>query len=285
MTESKGPGTPGGKAAATNKRKGLLQQLRPYAIGIVAMVVVFGGSALIGAHVRSTKDTKVTEPNGAVAAAKPVPSTSASPTATPTSGGPKLDLPVNPTVPVTVTVFEDLRSPDSKAFQEEYAATFQQLLDTGQVRFQYRLVIPTDAQYGGKGSLVAANAAACAQDQGRFSQFVAQVWENQPADPKDDAFDSTKLMERLARKAHKIDAATFEPCVKLADHEGWVLASQDAFTAAGLGGKVPVVQIDGTTVKDMSTLTPKKLRAQIQNEVKRSVALKATPTDTPALSG
>lgn len=283
MTESKGPGTPGGKAAATKKRKGPLQRLRPYAIGITAMVVVFGGSALIGAHVRSTKDTKVTEPEGAVAAAQPAPGSSASPA--PGGGGPKLDLPVNPSVPVTVTVFEDLRSPDSKAFQEEYAATFQQLLDTGQVRLQYRLVVPTDAQYGGKGSLVAANAAACAQDQGRFGEFVAQVWENQPADPKDDALDSVKLMKRLAREAHKIDAATFEPCVEQADHEGWVLASQDAFAAAGLGGKVPVVQINGATVEDVSTLTPKKLRGQIQDEVKRSVALKASPTDTPALSG
>lgn len=283
MTESKGPGTPGGTAAPTNQRKGPLQRLRPYAIGITAMAVVFGGSALIGAHVRSGKDTKVTEPKGAVAAAAPAPGTSASPA--PEATGPKLDVPVNPSVPVTVTVFEDLRSPDSKAFQQEYAATFQQLLTTGQVRFQYRLVVPTDAQYGGKGSLVAANAAACAQDQGRFSQFVAEVWANQPADPKDDALDSTRLMERLARDAKKIDAATFEPCVEQADHEGWVLASQNAFAAAGPGGTVPVLQINGATVKDMPTLTPKKLRTQIQDEVKRSIALQATPTDTPALSG
>lgn len=284
MTESKGPGTPGGKAAATKKRKGPLQQLRPYAVGIVAMVVVFGGSALIGAHVRSNKDSKVSAPTGAVAAATPPSTPGASPSPAPKSKGPKLGVPVNPSVPVTVTVFEDLRSPDSKSFQEEYAATFQQLLSTGQVRFQYRLVTSSDDQYGGKGSLMAANAAACAQDQGRFSQFVAEVWKKQPSDPKDDALKSVKLMERLGREAGKIKADSFEPCVEQRDHEGWVLASQDAFTAAKLGG-VPVVQIDGTTVKDMSSLTPKKLRSMVQDEVKRVVAQKATPTDTPALSG
>ncbi|NUS10513.1 MAG: thioredoxin domain-containing protein [Streptomyces sp.] len=243
------------------------------------MVVVFGGSAVIGAHVRSTKDDKVSAPSGAVAAAQPNdPEPGASPTATPK--GPKLDIPVAPSVPVTVTVFEDLRSPDSKAFQEEYADTIRQLLASGQVRFQYRLVTASDAQYGGKGSSVAANAAACAQDQGRFSAFVKEVWKAQPADPKDDALASVSLMKKLAHKAGKIKAGTFEPCVEQRDHEGWVLASQKDYAAARVGA-VPVVQINGVTVKDMTSLTPASLKSKIAAEAKHVAAIEATPTDTP----
>jgi hypothetical protein len=284
MTESKGPDTPGGPAAPKKKRKTLLDRLRPYAIGATAMVVVFGVSAVIGAHVRSTKDTKISEPSGAVAAAQPPAADGASPSPT-AAAGPKLGIPVRPTVPVTVTVYEDLRSPDSKSFQEEYGATFQQLLTTGQVQFQYRLVTASDKQYGGTGALVAANAAACAQDQSRFGAFVNEVWKHQPSDPGNDALADEKLMKKLAAKAGKIKTAAFDPCIEQLDHEGWVDSSQQDFAASGYG-TVPVVEINGVVVKDThSSLTPAKLRAQILKEAKRVIAVQATPTDTPALAG
>jgi protein-disulfide isomerase len=283
MTESKGPDTPGGSAAPKKKRKGVLQRLRPYAVGTTAMVVVFGVSAVIGAHVRGNKDNKVSEPSGAVAAVQPQDSASPSPTASPS--GPKLGIPVHPTVPVTVTVYEDLRSPDSKAFHEEYEATFQQLLATGQVEFQYRLVTASDKQYGGTGALVAANAAACAQDQSRFTAFVGEVWKHQPTDPKNDALASESLMKELAVKAGKIKTAGFDPCLEQRDHEGWVDKSQQDFAKSGLGS-VPVVQINGVAVQGVhSTLTPAKLRAQVLKEAKRVVAAQVTPTGTPALAG
>lgn len=289
MTESKGPDTPGGSAAPKKKRKTLFDRLRPYAIGVTAMAVVFGASAVIGAHVRGNKDTKVSEPSGAVAAVQPPtapPADGASPSPSPTAAaGPKLGIPVKPTVPVTVTVYEDLRSPDSKAFHEEYEATFQQLLSTGQVQFQYRLVTASDKQYGGSGALVAANAAACAQDQGRFIAFVGEVWKHQPADPKNDALAGEKMMRKLAAKAGKIKTAGFDPCIEQRDHEGWVDKSQADFAASGYG-TVPVVEINGAVVKDAhSSLTPAKLRARIVKEAKRVIALQATPTQTPALAG
>ncbi|WP_159011635.1 DsbA family protein [Streptomyces sp. NRRL F-5123] len=281
MTESKGPDTKGGSAAPKKQRKGPVARLRPYAVGITAMVVVFGVSALIGAHVRAGKGDKVSEPTGAVAAAQPQSAQDgATPTATPS--GPNLDIPVAPSVPVTVTVFEDLRSPDAKAFQDEYAATVRELLATGQVRFQYRLVTASDAQYGGTGAEVAANAAACAQDQGRFSSFVAEVWKVQPTDPEDDALASESLMKKLARKAGKIKAGTFEPCVEQRDHAGWVKKSQSDFTASGYGA-APVVLIDGVQVKDVKThLTPATLRSQVEAEVDKVVAERAAKsTATP----
>ncbi|MBM9507361.1 DsbA family protein [Actinacidiphila acididurans] len=280
MTESKGPGG----AAGPKKRKGPLQRLKPYAVGITAMVVVFGGSALIGAHVRSTKGDKVTEPSGVAGAAVvptgPVSTSSASPTPTPTDQQ-HLSVPVRPAIPVTITVFEDLRSPDSKAFDEEYNAMFAQLLLTGQVQIHYRLVTASDAQYGGKGALVAANAAACAQDQSRFVQFVEQVWKHQP-DPSSDGLASENLMKKLAKKAGKINMGKFDPCVEQSDHEGWVRQGQKDFAAQKLGS-VPVVQINDTTVSNVrTTLTPKKLRALILKEAKRVIAVQATPSASPS---
>jgi len=286
MTESKGPDNPGGAAIpGMKKRKGPVARLRPYAVGTMAVVVVFGGSALIGAHVRAGKDGKVKVPTGVVAAAAvptgPVGTASPSPTVT---TAPKFQVPVHPSIPVSVTIYEDLRSPDSKAFADEYQAALDQLLTTGQVQLHYQLVTASDRTYGGKGAAYAANAAACAQDQSRFTQFVQEIWDNQP-DPQTDGLASETLMKKLARKAGKINMGKFEPCLEQGDHKGWVIKSQQDFAASGLG-PVPAVQINGKQVTDVRTgLTPEKLVKMAEKEAKRVVKLlAATPTDSPSAS-
>jgi hypothetical protein len=123
---------------------------------------------------------------------------------------------------------------------------------------------------------VAANAAACAQDQSRFTQFVQQVWNDQP-DPRTDLLAGQALMKSLARKAGKITMGTFEPCLEQRDHEGWVRQSQADYAAQHLGA-VPVVQINGVTVTTVHTaLTPAKLRAAVLTEAQRVIAAQAAP--------
>ncbi|MEW1866189.1 DsbA family protein [Streptomyces sp. NBC_00669] len=288
MTESKGPGKSGGAAApAKKKRKGPLAKVRPYAVGIMAVVVVFGGSALIGAHVRASKDDKVSAPTGAVGpAVVPTGPVSLSSTASPSpsaSSGPNLQVAVRPAIPVTVTIYEDLRSPDSKAFAEEYEAVLRQMLTTGQVQIHYQLVTSSDATYGGKSSQYAANAAACAQDQGRFTQFVQEIWDHQP-DPHSHDLGNEKLIKTLAHKAKKIKMANFEPCIEQGDHKGWVIKSQADFARSGLG-QLPALEINGKQVKNVRTsLTPDKLRSMVNKETKRVIAVQATPSASPTLS-
>lgn len=279
MTESKGPQDPDRAAMPGKKRRrSFLDRLRPYAVGVVAMAVVFGVSAAIGAHVRSNKDDKVSAPDN-VAAPASVPG--ASPAPSPSGSSPKLDVPVHPAVPVTVTVFEDLRSPASKAFAATYQPVFDQLLTTGQVQLHYRLVTASDRTYGGHASRDAAAAAACAQDQGRFTQYVAQVFANQP-DPHSSRLSSLPFLKQLAGKAHKIKAGTFDPCVEQGDHVGWVLKSQADFAAAKYGD-VPVVLINNVQVKDVQgSLTPQRLRTMVLDEAKRVIRVQDTPS--PAAS-
>jgi protein-disulfide isomerase len=284
MTESEGPDNQDGTAVPGKKKRGSrIRRLRPYAFGVVAMAVVFGISAGIGAHVRA--GNKVSAPSN-VAGPILVPSglaASAAPTPTP-AGGPSLNLPVHPSVPVTVTIYEDLRSPVSKAFADEYAPVLAQLLTTGQMQIHYRLVTASDKQYGGKGSLEAASAAACAQDQGRFTQFVDQVFKGQP-NPQDDSLAKESVLKRMALKAHKIQMSKFEPCLEQHDHLGWAAKSQTEFAASGYG-EVPVVQVNNTTLKNVqSKLTPQKLHSLVLAEAKRVIAVEATPAATPTTVG
>ncbi|MYS22873.1 thioredoxin domain-containing protein [Streptomyces sp. SID4948] len=192
-------------------------------------------------------------------------------------------MPVRPSIPVTVTIYEDLRSPVSKAFAEEYQPVLTQLLTTGQMQIHYRLVSGTDKKYGGDGSLLADNAAACAQDQGRFSQFVDQVFKNQP-DPQDDSLAKESVLKHLALKAHKIQMSKFEPCVEQRDHLGWAAKSQAEYAASGIGA-LPVVQINDTTFKNVaSKLTPKKLHSLVLGEAKRVIKIQDTASPTPSLT-
>ena len=286
MTESKGPETGGGAAfPGKKKRKSLLDRVRPYALTLVVMAVVFGGSAVIGAHVRGNKDSKVKEPSGAAApVVVPTGPAAATPSPTDTPTGPKLDVPVHGSTPVTVTIFEDLRSPESKAFHDQYSPMLTQLLVTGQVQLHYRLVTASDKKYGGDASAKAAAAAACAQDQGRFPQFVDQVFMHQP-DPQSGTLGHEKYLKDLALKAHKIKMGTFEPCVEQDDHLGWVTKSQADFAAQGLGD-VPVVEIDNKPVPDVAgSLTPQKLRSMVLQEAKAVIKVQATPSPTDSMVG
>lgn len=285
MTESKGPEAGGAAVPGKKKRKSLLDRVRPYAMSVVVMAVVFGISAVIGAHVRSHKDDKVKEPSGAAGPAV-VPTGPAAPTpsTTDTPSGPKFDVPVRPSIPVTVTIFEDLRSPESKAFHDQYGPVLTSLLTTGQVQIHYRLVTASDQKYGGDGSLKAAAAAGCAQDQSRFTAFVDEVFKNQP-DPKTDSLASEKELRELAKKAHKIKMPAFLPCIEQGDHLGWVSKSQAGFAAENLGD-APVVEINNVPVKDVQgSLTPQKLRSMVLAEAKRVIKVQATPSPTNTMVG
>ncbi|WP_241779992.1 DsbA family protein [Streptomyces natalensis] len=223
----------------------------------VGLAVVCGAAAAVGHGVRAGRASVVDAPTNAVG-----------------TGSTKLELPVRPTVPVTLTVFEDPRSPQSKKFAQEYASTFSRLLASGQVQINYRLVTQSDAQYGGNGAKEAAAAAACAQDQGRFSAFMDQVWQHQPA-PGNDALKDRELLTKLAKKAGKIEHDAFKLCVDRDERTGWVATSQSEYANAHLGD-VPIIRLNGRTLPAPATqLTPAKLTGLVGKEARRVIAAAA----------
>lgn len=248
----------GGKA--TRKGSGAPRRnWRLYGVTALGFALVCGVAATVGQVARAHEVTEVNAPTDAVGE----------------SGGTKLDLPVRPTVPVTLTVYEDPRSPQSREFAQRYADTFSRLLASGQLQINHRLVTQSDKQYGGSGATEAAAAAACAQDQKRFAPFMDQIWRHQPA-PARDAFKDRKLLSDLAKKAGKINRDTFELCVDRNERKGWVAASQSAFAAAGLG-EAPVVRINGRPLPEPTDrLTPGKLTSIVNAEA-RHVAAAAGP--------
>ena len=70
----------------------------------------------------------------------------------------------------TLTVWEDFRCPACQAFETAYRPAIHELTDSGQLKVEYHLVTIIDGNMGGTGSRNAANAAACAQDAGKFTR-------------------------------------------------------------------------------------------------------------------
>lgn len=236
---------------AAEQRGSAPRRWRGRVITGVALLAVLAAAGVAGQQMKQGKQDEVQAPEGA-------------------SGPELLAVPGEaPPPPVTVTVYQDLRGSASRAFAESYGDTLDAMAATGQVRIEYRLVTATDVRLGGRGSAEAAGAAACAQDEGRFEEYLDVLWRNQPAED-DDAFGAQSRLTGLAEEVPGLDPAVFRPCVKVRKHEGWVAASQREFAASGLG-EAPVLTVAGRTVRpDAPGFSPDRLRRVVRTAVRDS---------------
>ncbi|MEV5955300.1 thioredoxin domain-containing protein [Streptomyces sp. NPDC051987] len=167
----------------------------------------------------------------------------------------------------TLTVWEDFRCPACQAFETAYRPTLHELVDAGLLRVEYHLVTLIDGNLGGSGSRNAANAAACAQDAGKFRDFHDVLYENQPKET-DDAFASNDKLIELAGKVQGLNTPAFQKCVKDGTHTSWVVRSNEAFQAAKFNG-TPTVLLDGKNIYQDQTMTPDKLKQLVEDANKQ----------------
>ncbi|MGW0558738.1 DsbA family protein [Streptomyces sp. NPDC002926] len=162
-------------------------------------------------------------------------------------GKDRLAIPVGASdAPSTLTVWEDFRCPICAQFETAVKDTVHELERTGQVKIEYHLATIIDGNMGGTGSLRAANAAACAQDAGKFVPYHDVLYQNQPPET-DDAFgDKSRLIE-LAGKVDGLDTPEFRRCVEDGKHDSWVEKSNTVFRHSGFRG-TPTVLLNGESI-------------------------------------
>ncbi|MEU8778820.1 thioredoxin domain-containing protein [Streptomyces sp. NPDC048606] len=166
--------------------------------------------------------------------------------------------------PSRLTIWEDFRCPACKSFETNYKDTIHELEAKGLLTTEYHIVTLIDGNMGGTGSLKSANAAACAQDAGKFAAYHDVLFENQPTETDDAYGKNAKLLE-LAGKVDGLDTPAFRSCVEDGTHNSWVAKSYDAFKAGNFRG-TPTVLLDGKDIfADQSDpLTPQKLKAKVE---------------------
>ncbi|MEU8983842.1 thioredoxin domain-containing protein [Streptomyces sp. NPDC048309] len=241
-------------AVEREKQKATEKRRRALIVG-ASVVCVLGLAAVVGVlAANSGKDKKtgasgpVVSPSGAI-------------------GKDSLAIPVGKdAAKSTLTVWEDFRCPACQAFETVYRPTIHELVDSGQLKVEYHLATLIDGNMGGSGSRRAANAAACAQDAGKFSAYHDVLYENQPKETEDTFADNSKLIA-LAGKVDGLDTPAFQKCVNDGTHDSWVVKSNSAFQSGGFTG-TPTVLLGGKNIYADQTMTPAKLKQMVEAENK-----------------
>lgn len=183
--------------------------------------------------------------------------------------------------PSTLTIWEDFRCPVCAQFENAFRDTITELADSGQLKVQYHLATIIDGNVGGTGSVRAANAAACAQDDGKFAPYHDVLFRNQPAET-DDAFGENSKLIELAGGVKGLDTPAFRSCVEDGTHDSWVAKSNKAFAEGGFEG-TPAALLNGESVfpkkgdEQISVANLKKWVAEA-NKGKKPGTVKATPS-------
>ncbi|MFE1794440.1 DsbA family protein, partial [Streptomyces sp. NPDC059525] len=169
-----------------------------------------------------------------------------------------------------------------------YRDTLHDLENRGLLKIEYHLVTLIDGNMRGTGSLKAANAAACAQDAGKFGAFHDVLFVNQPQETDDAYAKNAKLLE-LSGKVDGLDTPAFRSCVEDGTHNSWVAKSHEAFRAGKFKG-TPTVLLDGKDVfgDQANPLTPQKLKEKVEANAgvtaKPSASASASSAVSPSAS-
>ncbi|EPH41566.1 thioredoxin domain-containing protein [Streptomyces aurantiacus] len=146
-----------------------------------------------------------------------------------------------PSAKHTVKVYEDPRCPFCKKFEEGGAQALVGPLSAGDVKVEYTIASFLDKNFGGSGSVNAANALRAAVEAGKFPQFHSAVFTNQPEE-SEDAFTPAFLL-KIADTVGLRDAA-FKKAVNNGTYKSWVGTAMEAFGKDGISG-TPTVVVDG----------------------------------------
>ncbi|WP_030248607.1 MULTISPECIES: DsbA family protein [unclassified Streptomyces] len=242
-------------AVEREKQKSAEKRRRALIVG-GAVVAVLGLAAVIGVVAANAGKDDDSEASGPVVAPSGA------------QGKDGLAIPVGKdSARSTLTVWEDFRCPACKSFETAYRPVIHELTEAGQLKVEYHLVTLIDGNMRGTGSRNAANAAACAQDAGKFPAYHDVLFDNQPPEVDDAYADTGKLIE-LAGKVDGLDSPAFRQCVEKGTHNGWVDKSHQAFDKGGFSG-TPTVLFDGENIYQDSTMTPAKLKKMVQEKDKQ----------------
>jgi protein-disulfide isomerase len=238
-------------AVEREKQKAAEKRRRALIVG-ASVVCVLGLAAVIGVVAANAGKDDDSEASGPVVAPSGA------------LGKDSLTIPVGKeSARSTLTVWEDFRCPACKAYEDAYRPTIHELTDAGKLKVEYRLATIIDGNLRGTGSHNAANAAACAQDAGKFAEYHDVLYQNQP-DETDDAFAKDSKLFELAGKVNGLDTPAFRKCVEDGTHDSWVDKSADAFEKGGFSG-TPTVLFDGKNIYQDRSMTPAKLKQMVED--------------------
>jgi protein-disulfide isomerase len=162
----------------------------------------------------------------------------------------------------TLDLYEDFQCPICAQLEKLFGPQIRSLAAAGDIRLVIHMMSFLDDNLKNDSSLRAANAAACAADVGRFSQYHDAVFAGQPA--KEGQGYTDAQLEGFAKAAGITGGAltTWRHCVATGQHTAYVRAVQTQSEKDGVFG-TPTLKLNGK-VLDLQKLTPDSLAAQVK---------------------
>ena len=147
----------------------------------------------------------------------------------------------NPNAKIKIIEFGDFRCPFCDRFFKETLPQLQKdYIDTGKVSFYFR-----HYQFLGPASVVAGNAAECANEQGKFWDFHNYLYQNQPPESDTSLYTTDKLSAIAGQLG--LNADQFKSCLDSKKYDKNVSDDLAAGQKAGVNG-TPTVFINGLPI-------------------------------------
>jgi protein-disulfide isomerase len=187
----------------------------------------------------------------------------------------------NPDAAHTIAVWADYQCLNCRMFALDFEPQLiSEWVATGRAKLVWHDWAVNDTLYGGTESRDAANAARCANDQGKFWEYHDWLFTNQFSEGSG-AFSRARL-KTIARLMGIPDQARFDACVDGGTHNAEVAA--DAATRPSGATYAPSVAVDGTLQASYDTYTISGALNAILG-ITPSPSVSASPSATASASG
>ncbi|MGJ5980910.1 DsbA family protein [Streptomyces scabiei] len=161
----------------------------------------------------------------------------------------------DPEAPVTVHLYEDPRCPYCEEFEQTGGGPAARERTLGRtVVTEYTLASFLDGKLGGSGSERAVNALRAALEKGKFAEYHAVLYDNQPEEAVD-GFTDARLL-KLADEVDGLRGPAFDSAVRTMKYRDFVSRSEKAYERAGGsenpgGPGTPTAAINGRRIVEM----------------------------------
>lgn len=163
---------------------------------------------------------------------------------------------LNPTATPTVDIYLDYQCVVCKNFEIINGGYINEIAAQNKAKVVFHTM-----SFLGSESVIAANAAACAADEGRFLEMNLALFQNQPTS-HDSGMWAGDFMKRLGNSIG-LNSATFEKCVEEGNYIDWTRNVAQASAAADVNS-TPTVKINGRELdRNTEYMDPVKFRAAL----------------------
>jgi protein-disulfide isomerase len=159
-------------------------------------------------------------------------------------------------VPV-VDIYEDFQCPICQQFEGLNGQYINSLITDKKATVKFHSL-----SFIGPESVRAANAGACANDEGKFLDLHFALYANQPTSENSGVWTNDGLIE--IAKSSGISGSSFSDCVKGAKYQGWVGKVAEAGSKAGVNS-TPTVFVNGKEIdRNTEYFSADKFKAAVE---------------------